>query len=91
VADLIRIHPNRAWELSDVVTQLESEQARTKALEHDWVRFRGAHQSGHAYGRGDAVTRQGSLWIALKAPCGTPGGPEAVDRDWTLAVKRGSL
>lgn len=47
--------------------------------------YRGVWQEGVAYAAGDAVTRDGSTWLAKTATLGTPGGCD----DWQLAVKRG--
>ena len=46
--------------------------------------YRGLHKDGTAHERGDAVTRDGSTWIATKDTATAP--PSA---DWTLAVKKG--
>lgn len=46
--------------------------------------YRGLHKDGAQHEQGDAVTRDGSTWIAIKDTATTP--PSA---DWTLAVKKG--
>lgn len=47
---------------------------------------RGVYKSDRTYERGDAVTADGSYWIAQKdAPSGKPGQSP----DWRLAVKKG--
>ena len=46
--------------------------------------YRGKHEDGARHEQGDAVTRDGSTWIALKDTATTP--PSA---DWMLAVKKG--
>lgn len=47
---------------------------------------RGVYKVGHEYARGDAVTFDGSYWIAQKdSPAGRPGQSP----DWRLAVKKG--
>jgi hypothetical protein len=40
------------------------------------------------YQAGDAVTRGGSLWIAMRETTTTPGAPNS---DWRLAVKKGDI
>jgi hypothetical protein len=64
--------------------------ARISALEdRPELRYCGVYESDRAYGAGNAVTCNGSVWIAKTATCQRPDedGPGA--RDWTLAVKRG--
>ena len=47
---------------------------------------RGVYKSGQDYTRGDAVTFDGSYWIAQKD---TPTGKPGQSPDWRLAVKKG--
>ena len=46
--------------------------------------YRGLHRDGAKHEQGDAVTRDGSTWIATKDTDTAPPSP-----DWTLAVKKG--
>lgn len=46
---------------------------------------RGAYRSGESYGKGDAVSYGGSLWIAQRAATQRPGEGD----EWRLAVKKG--
>ena len=77
--------------IKDLQAKVGDLEQRLRDAENMGMRFEGVHQRDKAYGRGAAVVRQGGLWIALRATCGTPGGPNEVDRDWQLAVKRGSV
>lgn len=49
------------------------------------VIYRGVHQQGKPYQRGDSVTFQGSTWIAMR----DTGSKPETDDSWRLAVKRG--
>lgn len=49
------------------------------------VIYRGVHQQGKSYQRGDSVTFQGSTWIAMR----DTGSKPETDDSWRLAVKRG--
>lgn len=49
------------------------------------VIYRGVHQQGKQYQRGDSVTFQGSMWIAMR----DTGSKPETDDSWRLAVKRG--
>lgn len=86
-----------AFDLEDIQIDL-ADDGRTLTLA--WVRgedrverqltlphviYRGVHQQGHQYQRGDSVTFQGSTWIAMRD---TSSKPES-DESWRLAVKRG--
>lgn len=57
--------------------------ARQLTLPH--VIYRGVHQQGKQYQRGDSVTFQGSTWIAMR----DTGSKPETDDSWRLAVKRG--
>ena len=61
-------------------------EARVAALEAEpRLRFRGVYQDPAQYSPGDAVTRQGGLWICEAATSG------AFDHEcWVLAVKKGA-
>ena len=60
------------------------------------LRFRGPWRDGERYRPGEAVLRQGSLWIAIEnaGPTDIPGahGTDAGDErgPWRLAAKRGA-
>jgi integrin beta 3 len=56
---------------------------RKHVLPH--VIYRGVHQQGKQYQRGDSVTFQGSTWIAMRDTCSKP----ETDDSWRLATKRG--
>lgn len=86
-----------AFDLQDIHAEL-ADDGRTLTLA--WVRgderverqlilphviYRGVHQQGRQYQRGDSVTFQGSTWIAMRD---TASKPES-DDSWRLAVKRG--
>ena len=60
------------------IAELEARPAGTKYL--------GVHEHGRAYGKGDFVTKDGSLWAALRDHPGEPGTERS---GWRLAVKRG--
>lgn len=49
------------------------------------VIYRGVHQHGKQYQRGDSVTFQGSTWIAMR----DTGSKPETDDSWRLATKRG--
>jgi integrin beta 3 len=49
------------------------------------VIYRGVHQQGKQYQRGDSVTFQGSTWIAMR----DTGSKPETDDSWKLATKRG--
>ena len=51
--------------------------------------YKGVFKEGEVYGVGDAVTHQGSLWIALRATTQPPGLEQSADRSWQLACKKG--
>ncbi len=63
--------------LEDRVAELEAD-ARNKE-------YRGVHDPGITYERGNSVTHHGSIWIAKKATTAVPG----TSTDWQLAVKAG--
>jgi len=54
------------------------------------MKYHGVFQPETVYGDGDAVTRDGSVWIARRETTVTPGTENGDDRAWVLAVKRGS-
>ncbi len=49
------------------------------------LQYREIHQSGKQYEIGDAVTYDGSMWVAIRDTAGSPGKSS----DWRLAVKHG--
>lgn len=51
---------------------------------------RGVFKAGADYEQGDAVTWDGSLWIAQKSTSAKPGTGSQEATGWRLAVKRGS-
>lgn len=86
-----------AFDLEDIRAEL-ADDGRTLTLA--WVRgedrverqltlphviYRGVHQQGKQYQRGDSVTFQGSTWIAMR----DTGSKPETDDSWRLAVKRG--
>src|SRR5690606_35435056 len=86
-----------AFELEDIRAEL-ADDGRTMTLA--WVRgeervqrqlvlphvvYRGVHQQGKQYQRGDSVTFQGSRWIALR----DTGSKPETDDSCKLAVQRG--
>jgi hypothetical protein len=70
------------------INALEEELAAVKA--RPALFYKGVWQADHClkYSGGDAVTLEGSLWIATGIPSARPGTP---DSGWTLAVKRGAV
>jgi hypothetical protein len=50
------------------------------------LRYSGICERGQAYGEQEAVTHQGSLWIATRDTVGIPGTENSA---WQLAAKRG--
>jgi hypothetical protein len=79
-----------AQQMAPLETRIKDLEQRLRDAETKVMRFEGVWQREKTYGIGAAVVRSGSLWIALRPTCGTPGGPNEVDRDWQLAVKRGA-
>jgi hypothetical protein len=71
------------------IGELQMRQAILSAKAH--VNFRGVFSAGSSYSKGDAVTRQGALWIALEDTAGVPGGNTPEARSWQLAVKSGTV
>ena len=59
----------------------EIEKLKTKSA---GLRYKGVFSRGEIYRADDAVTFNGSMWIALRETMSGPPGP-----DWQLAVKRG--
>jgi Collagen triple helix repeat (20 copies) len=52
--------------------------------------YRGVWEDGRLYARGDAVTHDGSAWIALTETTARPDEPaDGQPRAWQLAIKRG--
>lgn len=69
--------------MSETTAKLE---ARIVELEGQGVRYCGVFQSAMAYKRGDLVTFDGSMWVALRnVVVEKPGASES----WQLCVKRG--
>ena len=66
-----------------------SANGRTKSFtaELPMVIYRGVWKDAGTYAKGDAVTADGSMWIAREAPSGKPG---TMASGWQLAVKRGT-
>jgi hypothetical protein len=58
----------------------------TRTLQTSQMLYQGVFKDGAGYHRGDAVTWDGSVWIAQKATSNAPGRDSS---DWRLAVKRG--
>jgi hypothetical protein len=84
--------------LHDRIKALEAEVQDLKARpsEAPAVRFRGPWRDGERYHAGEAVVRQGSLWIAARAPrpgeipgAGAPEGEDDEESAWRLCAKRG--
>jgi hypothetical protein len=73
--------------LTRELAELRSRQSIAEAKAH--INFRGVYMPGTAYDRGDAVVRQGGLWIALERTASLPGGTAPESRSWQLAVKSG--
>lgn len=71
--------------LTEQVAAMEERVLKTIA-ERKIVPYKGVHQSGAEYQRGDFVTFGGSLWHCDKT---TTTKPEQANSDWTLAVKHG--
>lgn len=49
------------------------------------MQYRDVHQLGKQYEMGDVVTKDGSMWVALRDTATVPGK----SGDWRLAVKHG--
>src|SRR5688572_26425096 len=58
---------------------------RLGEMEARGLAYKGVHQRAQSYRRGDAVTSEGALWIALTNTADQPGK----SGDWQLAVQRG--
>jgi hypothetical protein len=69
------------------VKALEALEARVAALEKSLEQrsYQGVHDAARTYQRHNLVTKNGSLWIALKDTYAIPGESP----DWQMAVKRG--
>ncbi|OWJ74628.1 carbohydrate-binding family V/XII protein [Haematobacter genomosp. 1] len=66
--------------------QIAALEARMATLEaHPPLTYVGTHEAGKSYRKGEAVTANGSLWVAQRDTDGTPGTNDG----WKLAVKRG--
>jgi hypothetical protein len=63
----------------------EKLEQRMAEIEEGGIRYLGAWQRAMTYGKGDAVTHAGSLFIALRETTATPGK----STDWQLAAKAG--
>lgn len=70
---------------AELVQRIHELEERVAKAEQKGLSFKGVHQRANGYIRGDCVTRQGSLWIALCETDRTPGD----GGDWQLAVKAG--
>ena len=73
------------------ITSVTSSGKKTeKSIHVPSVMYREVYNSGMAYAKGDAVTFNGSLFIAVDdAPEATPGSGSPEDTGWRLAVKQG--
>lgn len=86
VAELHDQQQGLVEQLADALNRVAVLEQRLQASEERGLAYRGIHAAGHAYHCGDAVTFDGSLWIATTATTATPGKGES---GWQLAVKRG--
>lgn len=85
VKDIVVEHDGERT-IKTIVT-LASGQTTEKTVTIPAMIYRGVHQEGQAYEKGDTVTRKGSIWCcAAESTDATPDGESA---DWQLAVKRG--
>lgn len=75
-ADIDRLHKE--------VAELKSWRANAETR---GLAYRGVYQKADTYERGDVVTFQGSMWVAI-ADVGPNEGPSKSD-SWVLAVKHG--
>lgn len=67
-----------------------AQQSKTKSFVLPMPLDRGVYQHEREYLRGDAVSYNGSSWIAQTTTKGAvPGGPTEASRAWRLAVKAG--
>jgi hypothetical protein len=90
---LVRTLARSMWTL---IEPLERELAEVKSRQSIAeakapINFRGVYAPGVIYDKGDAVTRQGGLWIALERTASLPGGTAPESRSWQLAVKSGAV
>jgi len=69
-----------------MIGEIKALEDRLAELEKAPLAFKGVHEEGRLYERNSVVTREGSMWVALRATQQRPGdGGDG----WQLAVKRG--
>lgn len=74
-------------QLEPLRKRLDALERRADAAEERGLEYRGIWQRAAAYRRGDVVTADGSLFVAIKAV--GPGEQPGKSEDWQLCVKRG--
>jgi hypothetical protein len=72
-----------------IKTNRDRLEARIRQLENrpPSPEYKGVHQAGTAYARGDLTTRSGGLWLAIENTVEVPGRSE----QWRLIVKSGEV
>ena len=69
--------------------RLDELERRLDAVESRGITFKGTHQAGCDYKRGDVVVRDGSLFVALGDTTSDPKHPGVGAPMWALAAARG--
>ena len=69
------------------VKAVSGERVKAFPITLPMVIYRGVWREADTYTKGDAVTADGSMWIARETPTGKPG---TMASGWQLAVKRGT-
>lgn len=71
-------------ELVKFAKAVASDFGKVKSRTEGVMRYRGVHQRADAYSKGDAVTSDGSLWVALRETSGVKPG---TSDDFQLVAK----
>jgi hypothetical protein len=102
--DITRRYPDEHWQtqeariirqaLHSVLTSVlmvmgDLRRLTAKVDSHGSFEYRGVHQEGAIYRKGDFVTHNGSLWHANRPTVETPGEGNSTRDDWQLAVRKG--
>ena len=80
------------WLVEGIKNHCDRLEARIKELEGRPanLQYRGVWDYARDYQKGDGVTFDGSIWVALRPTRQRPGDTGARQRDWQVAVKRGA-
>lgn len=86
VGTVFRLCFDMAGKLNKMFEILSTRIDKLEARAEKSLKYRGVWQAAENYQEGDAVTRDGSLWIATRGTRDKPAGP---DTGWQMCVKRG--